>query len=84
VLKLGKSAVKGAARQDDAVDIGALSFTATGNVLTVTYTPPGGSPQLRMLTFTNPSPGSVVVVAAGANPGLAGKITGHSVKTKIE
>ncbi len=51
-IKLGgEEAEKGVARMDDTTANGAFSISAIGPVLTFTYTPPGGAPQVKTITF---------------------------------
>jgi hypothetical protein len=51
-IKLGgEDAEKGVARMDDTTDNGTFSISAVGPILTFTYTPPGGAPQIKTITF---------------------------------
>ncbi len=51
-IKLGgEDAEKGVARMDDTTDNGTFSISAAGPILTFTYTPPGGAPQIKTITF---------------------------------
>lgn len=74
-VKLGsESATKGVARVDDTTTNGALSVTAVGPVVTLTYTPASGTPQAITLTFPDP------VLAVGGPLNLSGKINAGSTK----
>lgn len=83
VIKLGKDATKGVARVDDSTANGSLVITAVGPLLTVTYTPPGGTPQVTTISFVSASP-VAITVATGGTTSLAGKIDSASSKVKAE
>jgi len=76
-LKLGANATKGAARGDDPTSNGSFTFAGAGAVLTITYTPPGGAPQVTTLTFA----GAGVSLTTGGTANVSGKIDAGSVST---
>jgi hypothetical protein len=80
-LLVGDGATKAAARTDDPILPGTLSLTATGTTITLTYTPPGGAPQVATVTVSGTG-----VAVAGASPALTlgGKVGEGSAKVKIE
>lgn len=80
-IKLGAAAALGVARQTDPVACGTMAIAAAptvlpappGVILTVTYTPPVGPPQVSAVTLTGALTG-----AGGGALTVAGKITGGS------
>lgn len=79
-LLVGDGAEKAAARTDDPILPGTLSFAASGATLTIIYTPPGGSP-------TTISVGLVGATFAPLDPTaitLGGKVGTGSTKVRIE
>jgi hypothetical protein len=85
-LKLGVNATKGAVRVDDPVDSGMLAFSQgiSPNILQITYTPPGGSPQVTNITMGFAAGAVVVGVAPGGGATISGKPTAGSALTLIE
>lgn len=80
-LLVGNGATKAAAREDDPILPGELSLTATGTTITLSYTPPGGTPQVAAVTVSGAGVG-----VAGSSPAitLGGKIGPGSDKVQIE
>jgi len=77
-IDLGANATKGIARKDDTTDNGSITMTCAGNVVTVSYTPPGGSTSVvGALTFTSTPLGVVTVVGTVTIP-VVGKIDSAS------
>lgn len=76
---------KGVARVDDPVNAGVLTIAAAptappgGTILTFTYTPPGGSPQVTILTFA----AAIGVLTSGGTASITGKISSGSTKLKV-
>lgn len=79
-LLVGDGAEKAAARTDDPILPGTLSFAASGATLTIIYTPPGGSP-------TTVTVGLVGATFAPLDPTaitLGGRVGEGSSKVRIE
>lgn len=86
-LLVGNGATKAAARADDPVEPGSVSFAVApapsppGVVLTFTYTPPGGTPQVVAITLAGLITGAVTPSPTFT---LGGKIGQGSTKVQIE
>jgi hypothetical protein len=87
-LLVGDGATKAAARTDDPIVPGSLAVAVaatpsgpTGVVVTLTYTPPGGSPQAIALTLLGILTGSIT---GPASITLGGKVGAGSEKVRIE
>jgi len=82
-VKLGANATKGVARLNDTTANGSLVLSAALNVLTVTYTPPGGTPQVTTVSLASSSP-ILITVPVGGTSTLSGKIDAASAKVLCE
>lgn len=84
-LQLGEGNARGVARVDDTIGAGALvatvaPFAPSGVSIILTYTPPGGAPQVSTINLAGPVIGAVV----GTPLAIAGKITSASPKVKTD
>lgn len=71
---------KGAARVDDPVDCGTISWTSpSAGVVAVSYAPPGGPPVLLFSLAGT----SLAATPSSGSRALSGKISGGSLKLKI-
>ena len=93
-LLVGDGATKAAARTDDPIVPGTLTFVVGPVVdvlllrsipLVITYTPPGGPPQVTTITFTATILAQPAIVVTGAPLiTLGGKVGDGSSKVQIE
>jgi len=86
-LLLGNAATKGVNRTHDPIEPGTLTFASAshtgdpGIVLTITYTPPGGTPQVTVITLLGLLTGEVT---SGPTITLGGRTGEGSATVKAE
>ena len=83
-IHLGEGDARGVARENDSIGAGALVATvaalAPGVSIILTYTPPGGAPQVSTINLAGAVTGAVV----GTPLAIAGKITSASPYVKTD